>query len=911
MQSFISKVVSDIILKKLDFANTTIILPSNRAGLFVKEAFKKQLKNTILLPKIISIENFIVEISELTPIANLHLLCEFYKIYKNTSPEKIEPFEVFYEWGTVVLNDFNEIDRHLINPEQLFKTLANVKRIDDWSPQTPLISNYLNFFNYLQQYYNQLYETLLQKKGGYQGMMYREAVQNLQLFINNNQDNHFVFAGFNALNKSEEIIFQELLEQNLATVYWDINQTLISSSFEIGYFLKKYKNEWKYYQNNPFLWIEDKSITSNSIEIIGIPKRVSQLKYAGEILNQQADYNNTALILADEQLLTVALNSLPSKVENVNITMGLPLHITPVKDLFESLFRLIQPSTETKTYYFEDVLRFFKQPYIVKSSNDTTNTFNLYVQENIINQQKLFISAELITELLGNYFHELKEELAPFFDKTLISMKQLLNQINILIEKLLNFSNGIEREYLYRFLSIFNELEWLNESYEDVISISTIRKLWLQLTKNEQLSFQGEPLSGLQIMGVLESRALDFKTLIISGLNEGVLPKGSKEFSFIPFEVKKHFNLPTFIERDLIFSYHFFRLLQRAEKVYLIYNSETDALGASEKSRFLTQLEVINPEIKHRIVSPIVENNPLQLKQINKTPEVIEKVKAKFQSGISPSALAAYIRNPLEFYQKYVLNIWETQEMEETMEANTFGNIIHKTLENLFLPYLNTKLTFEHLKEINEKKIVFLNQQFLEHYKHGDLKTGKNRLLKEVAIKYIDKLIGIEQEQIKKNDLVIIGLEQEFSIEYDLKNIGVKIKLKGNIDRIDILNGQHRIIDYKTGRVTATELKLADFENLLQSDKKLKAFQLLLYAYIYLKQPEISKENSVECGNISFKNLGQEYIKVNISSQKNTIDNKLTLDKLAPFMELIEQLITEILNPEIPFIEKEVVFFKG
>ncbi len=910
MQSFISKVVADIILKNLDFANTTIVLPSNRAGLFVKEAFKHQIKKTVLLPKIISIENFIAEIAELTPISTTHLLFEFYEIYKNSTPEKLESFDQFYEWGTIALNDFNEIDRHLINPDQLFESLIDVKRVDDWSPQTPLITNYLNFFNYLQKYYYQLYDSLLAKKSGYQGMLYREAVQNQQHFINNNQNKHFVFAGFNALNKSEELIFQELLEQNIASVYWDINKTVLNTPFEIVYFLKKYKNEWKYYQRNPFTWIDDQLLTSNSIEIIGIPKKISQLKYAGELLNQQKDHSNTALILADEQLLSVALNSLSSKVDSVNITMGLPLHITPAKDLFESLFKLIQQSTDSKSYYFEDAIKFFKQPYVVRISNKSDVKFDLYVQEHIINQQKMFISSELMNDLINNFFHELKEELAPFFNSTLTTVKLLLNQVNIFIEKLINFSAGLEREYLYRFLTIFKELEWLNDNYIDVLSISTLRKLWTQLTKNEQLSFQGEPLSGLQIMGVLESRALDFKTIIITGLNEGILPKGSKEFSFIPFEIKKHFSLPTFIERDLIFSYHFFRLLQRAEKTYLIYNSETDALGASEKSRFLTQLEIINPQIKQLLVSPKVENKPLELRQVKKTPDVIKKIKAKFEAGISPSALAAYIRNPLEFYQKYVLNIWEQLEIEETIEANTFGNIIHKTLELLFLPYLNQVLNADNISEINRRKREVLNQQFKVFYKYGDIETGKNRLLKEVAQKYIDKLIEIERDQIKSHQISIKSLEQEFCTELIIEDIGVSINLKGNIDRIDVCDGRHRIIDYKTGKVNTSDLNAYNLNNLTDADKKFKATQLMLYAYIYLKQEENSAIESVQCGNISFKNLGQGYIKVNLNPPRGSADNELSLIKLEPFINLVTELIAEILDPDIPFKEKKVEYYK-
>ncbi|MDP2089303.1 MAG: PD-(D/E)XK nuclease family protein [Flavobacteriaceae bacterium] len=914
MKSFISKVVEDVFQKNIPLTQVTIILPSHRAGLFIKEAFKEQFETTTFLPQIISIEEFIAEVSELQLADNMHLMFEFYNIYKINYKKEPDTFDKFYEWATIALNDFNEIDRHLISPKTIFQNLSDLNRIEDWTPKTPLTTKYLTFFDYLYAYYTQLNHQLLEKKIGYQGMLYREAVQNIQNFMNNHTNHHFVFAGFNALNKAEEIIFQELLEHHIASVYWDINQEMLDSKFKIGHFLKKYKEEWNYYKINPFLWVDKNHSLTNNIQSIGIPKKISQLKYVGEILQQLPDFNQTALVLADENLLPVALNSLPEQVKQVNITMGLPLNLVPAKHLFESLFLLINPKKqENKTksvFYYNDVINFFRQSYLLKLANKDLQSIDFYFQENIVRQNKLFLSKEEIRQFINHYFSENNAVLSLFFDDS-SNVSHIIKGILSLIQELLKVNFGLDREYLLRFNSVFQELEFLNDTYKEVISVTILQQLFNQLVKTEQLSFQGEPLSGLQIMGVLESRALDFKTLIITGINEGILPSGNKDISFIPFDIKKHFELPTFIERDLIFSYHFFRLLQRASTIYLIYNSETDSLGASEKSRFLTQLEILHPQMEQIIISPVVTNKPVKLFEVEKTPEIIAKIKEKFQNGISPSALATYVRNPMDFYQRYVLEIKELQELEETIEANTFGTIIHETLKEIYKPFIDEILTINSIKSMRKLFVDELERQFIKYFKKGELQTGKNKLMTEVAKKYIQLMLDLEVNDIENNDEIgILALEKTLSTELNFVELDFHVILKGNVDRIDNINGQYRIIDYKTGKAEAKDLKLSSFEKISVDANKSKAMQLLLYAYMFLKQPENTHNNSVLCGNISFKNLSDGFIKVNISKEYKGKDYEITIEKLAPFMDEIRNLIMEILDINIPFVEKEIKYFK-
>jgi len=282
-----------------------------------------------------------------------------------------------------------------------------------------------------------------------------------------------------------------------------------------------------------------------------------------------------------------------------------------------------------------------------------------------------------------------------------------------------------------------------------------------QILKNERLSFQGEPLHGLQLMGMLETRALDFETVIITSVNEGILPGGKNEFSFIPFDVKKYFGLPTYQEKDAIFSYHFQRLLLRAKTVYLIYNTETDGYGAGEKSRFLTQLEINNPAIAKKIISPKLQQTKSTLLEIQKTPEVLERLKTVFSEGISPSALANYIYNPISFYEQKVLKIKEVDEVEETIAANTMGTVIHDVLEHMYKPFIGKFVIKDHIVGMRKSINELLNIYFEKHYLKGNIETGKNKLIFEVSKKYIQNFLKAELNEINQNkQLKIIALEE-------------------------------------------------------------------------------------------------------------------------------------------------------
>ncbi|MFD1292993.1 PD-(D/E)XK nuclease family protein [Lutibacter holmesii] len=907
MKSFISNVVDEVLKNQKNLNELTFVLPSQRACVFLKEELMRNISTTAFLPKIESIENYIQQLADLHLIDNTQLLFEFYSIYKSHLPtNNLESFEAFSQWATIALHDFNEIDSYLVDTNDFFENLKDIKKLDTWfldKKPSKLAVNYLHFFENLNVLYNALYQNLKNNKFGYQGLIYKEATANLEFYIQNNTNSKVVFVGFNALNKAEEYIFQELLNNGVATVYWDANSSFFENTNEAGVFLRKYKKEWSYYKENDFLWSNTHLNQTQDIHLIGAPKNSTQIKYAGELLANFTSFSKTALVLADENLLTLTLNSLPNNVNNINITMGYPLKDIPVAGLFDKLFKMHlnqqRFNKETSQFYYKDVISLLNDPFLNK----------LYKEElqNIISKIKkensIFLTVEDLTKDISN---EDKSSLSVLFSLFTFSANtnEIVQQCAGLINELKPFVEGVEKEYLFRFYNVFQQLETLNSKYNHISDLKTLTLFYNQLLQNEKLSFQGEPLQGLQLMGMLETRALDFETVIITSVNEGILPGGKNDFSFIPYDVKKYFDLPTYQEKDAIFSYHFQRLLQRASTIYLIYNTETDGYGSGEKSRFLTQLEINNPAITKTIISPKVQRFETDLLEIKKTPEVLEKLKEVFTKGISPSALANYIYNPISFYEQKVLGIKEDDEVEETIAANTMGSVIHDVLEQMYIPYIGKFLQKEHIATMQKNMIPLLNTYFEKHYLKGNIQTGKNKLIFEVSKSYIQRFLKQELQLLQqKKALKIIALEGNLNSEIRVDGVDFPIKLRGIVDRVDELDGVTRIIDYKTGKVESAQLKITDFSVISEDYKYTKAMQVMLYSHMFLATSK-KTYNELESGIISFKNLQAGFLKMNFSESK-TKDNQVSEERINDFMSEIHKIILEILNPIIPFKQND------
>jgi superfamily I DNA/RNA helicase len=465
-------------------------------------------------------------------------------------------------------------------------------------------------------------------------------------------------------------------------------------------------------------------------------------------------------------------------------------------------------------------------------------------------------------------------------------------------------------EYLFRFNELFNELSSLNTKYQHIKDVSTLFSIYKELLSSETLDFQGKPLQGLQIMGMLESRVLDFETVIISSVNEGVLPSGKSNNSFIPFDVKLENKLPTYKEKDAVYTYHFYRLLQRAKNIYILYNTEADVLTGGEKSRFITQLELEGVHnITHQIVAPQVPVIEASLQTIEKNESLQSDIVNLAEKGFSPSSLTSYIRNPVDFYYQKILKIKEHDDVEETVAANTLGTVVHNTLEDFYKPLVGTFITAEIIKNLKsqiEQKVSF---HFKNEYKEGDITKGKNLIVFEIAKRYVSNFLDLEIQDLKAgNQIKICAIEADNEVMVAIPELGFPVKLVGKVDRVDEYNGITRIIDYKTGRVEQNQVEIVNWDEITTDYKKYsKPFQILMYAYMMHLMGTINLP--IEAGIISFKNLNAGFLKFAKKDKSGNGAKKdvlITNETITNFKAELKQLILEICNPNIPFTEKEV-----
>ncbi|OIQ27729.1 MAG: hypothetical protein BM564_11670 [Bacteroidetes bacterium MedPE-SWsnd-G2] len=920
MTNFIETVVADLILKEVDFSNTIFVLPSKRAGTFLRNSISEQLKQTIFAPEIFSTEEFIASICQMEYATPTELLFFFYDVYLSTMPEEEkESFDSFSKWAQIILQDFNEIDRFLIPPKQIFDYLGAIQDINHWSvatEQTTQIKSYLKFWNALPLYYSALKKRLININRGYQGLVYREAVSNLEAYKNATKTNRHVFIGFNALNKAEENIIQELLDNDNSDIYWDIDQCFLDNTqHDAGHFMRQHKKNWHYFRTHPFNWATQDYQNSKQIKALGAPKNVGQIKLIGQLIEDLKSSGHqmqkTAVVLGNESLLLPLLNSIPENVGPINITMGMPLNTVPLAALFEDLFRIHK--TKPTKYYHKDIRAILSNPQVNALFQDEQVNYAQNILQHLQKENKTYLKTEeliklcppkecIIELLFGNW--------ANHPTTAIKSCKSLLFALKTTYQDEPS-KNALILEYLYRFLTVFNELETLNKTHNHIYTVSTLHILYREIIKSETLDFQGEPLKGLQIMGMLESRVLDFETVIISSVNEGILPAGKSNNSFIPFDVKLEHNLPTYKEKDAVYTYHFYRLLQRAKNVYIIYNTQADVLKGGEKSRFITQLEIENRhKIHHEIVVPKAPKLETNLKSVIKTEGVIERLKQISKNGFSPSSLTNYIRNPIDFYKQSILRIRSFEDVEETVAANTLGSVIHHVLEEFYEPYIDSILKEEYISKMIPKIKPTVEKYFKEFYKEGDLSSGQNLIIFEIAQRLVLNFLKTEKKQISEgNDIIILSLEADYKIKLDFDELDYPVYLRGAVDRVDLYNGTLRIIDYKTGKVDASQVSVIDWEDITTDYKKYsKSFQVLCYALML--QQASTYNLPYEAGIISFKNLNasDSFLKFHKkeSSTSRTKDTQITQETLDAFYAELKTLILEINNISIPFDEKEV-----
>lgn len=893
-----------------DISNICIVLPNKRAGLFLKQHLSKLINKPIWMPPIMGAEDLVEQLSDKEIIDNLHQLFELYEVYLKitTNPES---FEEFSKWGQMLLHDFNEIDRYLIPSDKLYTYINEARAIEVWNlgegEITEFQAKYLAFWKQMGQLYADFTKHLNQNNKAYQGSAFRQVVEAMQTdpekFVTQKIEwKKVVFAGFNALTAAEESLISELIKQNKAEILWDADAYYLEDTYqESGMFLRRFHQKSVF---QPFNWIADKFKTQEkNINILGIPQTIGQAKYLANIfkeLKSSNNYEDTAVVLADENLLIPVLQSIPEEIENINVTMGYPLKNTPLNNFFEIYFTTVLNAErfgkkEKLTYHYNDLLKWIQLPFsqLIFGEKACETIKKQIIEHNwvFINNEKLaFVNEELSIPFWTTY--SIKELLATCLAFIESGKQKYIAQQN---------ENQLEMEYLFLFSKLFNQLKTLTEQYPFISGIKSFYSIYKQLQSSFSIELYGEPLKGLQVMGMLETRNIDFKNVILLSTNEGILPSGKTFNSFIPFDIKKEYKLPTHIEKDAIYAYHFYRLVQNAENMYILYNTESSNFSTGEQSRFVTQVEnelsdFENIHISKKIITyPTVQKTVEEIK-MEKTPAIIQKMYELFERGMSPTALNTYINCPLDFYYKYIIGAGEADEVEETIDHARFGDYIHKTLEILFAPFNHQKqnVTVVDIEQMLKKAPEVVLQVFTEKMTQKELQSGKNLITFNIAQNYIKTFLQNEKQFLEeeKEPLFIVGLEEELTGSFSLGD--KKIHLKGKADRIDTFGNTLRIIDYKTGKVEKGELGIKDIE-VLKEGKKSKAFQILMYAYLYAQQNNLSN-TQLHSGIISFRTLSSGFMPF-IKDKNKEINQELLND----FESLLKEIFTEMLNPEIPF----------
>ena len=565
-----------------------------------------------------------------------------------------------------------------------------------------------------------------------------------------------------------------------------------------------------------------------SIQIIETAQQIAQTKIAGSVVEELTrsgvSMDQTAIVLADESLLIPLTRSLPSSIDKANITMGYPLKFSHLKGLVDIIFELqfnFQKFSSSRVYH-KSLLNYLDHPYLIDLIGNTVRITEF--EREVIEKNKIFIQSDEFISC----FPELKE-IARLFDPWkkpaidgFIAFNELIRALYKTLKDNEDVDRSIDLDIIYHFSKGFKKFESIASQYPHQLDLKSFKQLFYQFWQSETLSFLGNPTEGLQVMGILETRTLDFENLIVLGLNEGNLPKTNLVNSFIPRDLKLNHGLPVEEDRQAIFAHHFYRLLHRSKRIYFTYNSTSDGVGASEKSRFITQLEnEINFDFGHKIehFTYTSDDKAAGISDVKyQSSEAIQKkLDDRLMSGLSPSALNKLVACPLDFYYRYILGMRENVSVEENIESSTFGTKIHNVLEHIFRKnFLEAKIKLDAniLEKERKSSEAYLRDAYLEDFTAADIKYGQNKLSFDVSLGFIDRFLVKQIAEIKKTEapIFIIDLEKTLFVSYDWEINGVKktVRIEGNADRIEQFGSHYRIIDYKSGKCTEAKINLGN-----------------------------------------------------------------------------------------------------
>ncbi len=934
MKKFLDKAATFILDNcRENSLHTAIIFPNKRTEVFLKKYLKQKVDKDFWLPEFYTTDEFMVKASGIQKLDPILIYFELFKIHQEIAGADARSIDDFLVWAPVILSDFNDIDLYMANAKAVFTNLSETKAMEAWNPDgkplTELQQNYLSFFRSLFPYYNKLNGSLQEKNAGFTGHIYRHLAENMEMLSKNWPWERFVVIGLNALSKSEKQVFAYLKKHFQVDFFWDADDYYLYpekyglQQMEAGRFIKELIAEW---QIENVDWVGNQLAKANkNIQIVGVPKRIGQVKYAGQLLetileNGKTTANetpelDTALVLADEKLLLPMLNALPDTKDQFgnkpvfNVTMGYPLangllnsfttqwlslligkqegqrndfSILHLNALINSPIVKLVAGTSSKPGQLVRALNERNSPYLTEE--EINKMLSPLGEDNTIDLIRLFLRPGLnAIEFIETYIEFLKMAKPVFLseENRQVLLKEQFNATALLMKHM-------------RMI--------ISESTE-AINLKALQKILVQLIRRSEINLKGEPLSGIQIMGMLETRNLDFKNIILLSANEGIIPKSTAPESFIPFDIRSQFKLPLPKEKIDVFAYHFYRLLQFADNITLIYNSEADELGGGEKSRFILQLQdelakVNNGiQLKEEILNIKLSDTGTALNiLIEKSPEILESISEQAERGFSPSALNTYIQCPLQYYFSKILRLSPPDTIDGSVEANTFGTIIHEVLEQIYMPFVGALIIPDLLKSRLKEADNLLAESFKKNLNNADFSSGKNLLSFEVAKKYVKQFVEADVQNLKRKPENLIGLEQKLAAS--LKINEKEIRLKGTIDRIgrDSQEGAILLADYKTGKVEKKDLKIEDWETLVTEPKQSKAFQLLFYTYLFQKNNPSTQQ--IVPGIFSMRAISSGFITASLPEGAD--------DNLIPeFEKVLTEIISEIFDPQSPFIQTE------
>ena len=945
MESFLKLVAADLYKHtEGNLAHTAVVFPNKRAGLFFNEYLAQESDSPIWSPAYVSISELFRSLSPWEVGDPVKLVCELYKIFRRET-QSTETLDDFYFWGEMLISDFDDADKNRVDTDKLFSNLQDLRNImDDYTfiddeqeeairqffqnfsieRRTALKERFISLWDVLGNIYKGFRESLASQNIAYEGMMYRHVIEHLD--VDKLPYEKYIFVGFNVLNKVEHTLFTQLKDAGKAVFYWDYDEFYMKENrqavtHEAGEFIRRNLRDFP----SPLSGELFKNLSKpKEVHYIASSTENAQARYLPQWIrnNLTTPEKETAVVLCNEALLQPVLHSLPAEVKHVNITMGFPLSQTPVYSFLIALLELHTHGFNFKSgrYTFQSVVTLLKHPY----TRQLTGQAELLEKELTRNNRFYPLPGELgKDEFLTRLFTPLSGNL-----NLCIRLSETLQQVASIYQANTSGTedtdafNQLYRESLFKAYTTINRFRTLIEEDELTVQSETFRRLLVKVLSATNIPFHGEPAIGMQVMGVLETRNLDFRHLVLLSVNEGQLPKSGGDSSFIPYNLRKAFGMTTIEHKIAVYAYYFYRLLQRAERITLIYNTSSDGLNRGEWSRFMLQFLI---EWPHPITRQFLEagQSPQGTSSITveKTPDVMRRMQSLFdvranpKAKFSPSALNYYLDCPLKFYYRYVAGLSAPDEVSAEIDSATFGSIFHYAAEHIY------KDLTTHGKVINKEALETLlrNEVKLQDYVDTAFKklffnvpqnekpeyNGVQLINSAVIARYLKQLL---QNDLRYAPFTFIASEMEVDEPIDIQTPKgvIKSRIGGIIDRMDSKDGTLRIVDYKTGGDADTPPHV---ESLFIPDKKRSnyVFQTFLYAAIMCrKQPTMKIAPALLYIHRAATETYSPVIQMGESRKpKEAVEDFSKYEK--EYRERLQGLLEEIFNPEKSFTQTEII----